>query len=53
MMKNTYLSIITLNVKWAKYANQKTQGERMDKKNKTHLYPAYKRFILDLKTPAG
>ena len=31
--------------------NQKTQGVRMDKKTKIHLYAAYKRFILALKTP--
>ena len=36
---------------WAKCPCQKTQGIRMDKKNKTHLYVASKKHILSLKTP--
>ena len=54
MTLNPYLSIITLNVNGL---NAPTKRHRVSelvkkKKNKTHLFPVYKRLILDLRTPS-
>ena len=49
MALNSYLSIITLKVNGL---NAPTKRVSECIKNKTHLYPAYKRLIIDLKTPA-
>ena len=51
MALNPYLSIITLNVNGL-HAPIKDIGYQMDKKIKIHLYTAYKRLILDLRTPS-
>ena len=53
-MTITYLSIITLKFQWTNNSNQPQGGwldwEKKKKKNKTHLYTAYKRLTLELKT---
>ena len=51
MALNSYLSIITLNVNGL---NAPIKRHRVSEwiKNKTHPYAAYKRLMLDSKTPA-
>jgi len=52
MALNTYLSIITLNINGLNASIKRHSVSEWIKKNKTHLYAAYERLILDLKTPA-
>ena len=50
MALNSYLSIVTLNINGL---NASIKRHRISKwvKNKTHLYVAYRKLILDPKTP--
>ena len=52
MVLNSYLSIITLNVNGLNAQIKRHRVEEWMKKNKIYLYDAYKRLILDLRTPA-
>lgn len=47
---NKYISVITLNVNGLNTPIERCRVTEMDTKNKTHLHPAYERFLLDLKT---
>ena len=53
MTLNSYLSIITLNINGLNAPIKRHRvSEWIKKKNKIHLYVAYKKLILDLRTPA-
>jgi len=53
MALDIYLSIITLNVNGLNAPIKRHKvSEWIKKKSKTHLYSAYNRFILDLKSSA-